>query len=575
MSSSWIRIPRGYLRRLLAGAVFGLYMAHLLYYLNPQIRISQPRLLGVTLLYAVLCGLVFGSILWVLRLVRLRLFPPAERKPHGFGLIVFSAFFSGFVYWAHLSTLRIYLPRGTTRALSNAATLIGITAFLLFLLWLIERNAGRPVSNAILLVGCLLVALSAFFLHHRRESYRTETREAVVATVRPGTGDRHTIVVAIQHLPHDWIVRLAAEAGLPWIEGARTRGYFARLETFPTASDRAIWASLATGKLPYRHGVTGRYSYRTLINAPTEEFLILPKGLNFRRWGLLPPVERIAAPLPAGRSLPVWGIFERLGLRTVVINWPSTTEPEYPTSQWVPESAFLIDGSGNRTHDERHQTRLQQARNAASEISERFPALAAIQNMAFASALTSDVAAAETALEAASRHDWALILVSLNGLDAFYRSLDVGENELPLHASPEGHALRGYIGEVDRLLARISDRFPEADLFVVSPSGPDPRQIPADILDFLHVWLTREEPGSADGFVLATGGQFAPRESAPIGETVDFVPTLLFAAGLPVARDMDGRVITELFTEEALRSHTFSLIPSYEVERLIVAGMEE
>ena len=33
-------LPWGFLKRVLAGAIFGLYMAHLLYFLNPQIDIT-------------------------------------------------------------------------------------------------------------------------------------------------------------------------------------------------------------------------------------------------------------------------------------------------------------------------------------------------------------------------------------------------------------------------------------------------------------------------------------------------------------------------------------------------------
>ncbi|MCU1348873.1 MAG: hypothetical protein JWO56_1903, partial [Acidobacteria bacterium] len=40
-----------YLKRVLAGAIFGLYMAHLLYFLNPQIDINPGRLATVTLVY--------------------------------------------------------------------------------------------------------------------------------------------------------------------------------------------------------------------------------------------------------------------------------------------------------------------------------------------------------------------------------------------------------------------------------------------------------------------------------------------------------------------------------------------
>ena len=67
-------IPWAYWKRVLAGAIFGLYMAHLLYFLNPQIDITPGRLLTVTVIYGLTCGILFGTALWILRYLRVRLF---------------------------------------------------------------------------------------------------------------------------------------------------------------------------------------------------------------------------------------------------------------------------------------------------------------------------------------------------------------------------------------------------------------------------------------------------------------------------------------------------------------------
>ena len=49
----------------------------------------------------------------------------------------------------------------------------------------------------------------------------------------------------------------------------------------------------------------------------------------------------------------------------------------------------------------------------------------------------------------------------------------------------------------------------------------------------------------------------------------DIAPTVLYALGLDVAKDMDGRVITEIFTSEFLKSHPVSCTDSYEEEGMI------
>src|SRR4028118_1045138 len=144
----------GYLKRVLAGAIFGLYMAHLLYFLNPQVDITPGRLATVTLGYGRTCGLLFGSMLYGLRVLRVRLFGrPDAYRTHGFGFVVFAAFFSAFIYWMHLNLVQIYLPRGAVRILSKATNVITVTAFVLLALWVLQRNADRRTSRAIFVIG--------------------------------------------------------------------------------------------------------------------------------------------------------------------------------------------------------------------------------------------------------------------------------------------------------------------------------------------------------------------------------------------------------------------------------------
>ena len=141
-----------YLKRVLAGAIFGLYMAHLLYLINPQVDITLARLGLVTLLYGAICGLLFGSALWGFRLLRVRLFGRPDTdgayRAHGFGFVVLAAFISAAIYWIHLTVLRGgYLPIGAIRVLAKSTNLITATAFALLLLWFVERNADRRTSR--------------------------------------------------------------------------------------------------------------------------------------------------------------------------------------------------------------------------------------------------------------------------------------------------------------------------------------------------------------------------------------------------------------------------------------------
>lgn len=520
-----------YLKRLLAGAVFGLYMAHLLYFLNPQVEITPLRLATVTLVYGLTCGLLFGSALWGLRLLRVRLFgKPEGYRTHGFGFVVCAAFVSSFIYWMHLNLVEIYLPRGAVRILSKATNVMTVTAFVLLALWVLQRNADRRTSRAIFVAGVVLIVLSSISLYQRRESYRRERKDVVVATIGAVAGHRPVILVAVRNLPYDWIVTMKGEGLLPFFDRATESEYFARLEPFHTSSPKSLWASLATGKLPYRHRVTGRFSYRTPLNRD-EPFLLLPYGVGFRAWGLIPPVERISAPLPAGEALPLWALFERLQLSSRVTKWPSVKTPAAPPAP-------------------------------VAHLAPRF-STARPQVLA---ALSSDLGALQQV-----RGDAALTAVALEGYEVAQRAMHIYLNALPPRGTPKGDALRAYAQQLDAALGTIARAHPQHLLVICSPSAVVPPELPANVLALARNQLmTPDDPGADDGFVLIAGPETEHRENPKPAYVTDVVPTVLFAAGLPVGRDMDGRVITDAFTERMLRASSLSAIQTYEAERVVV-----
>jgi hypothetical protein len=424
----------------------------------------------------------------------------------------------------NLEVFRIYLPIGAVRVLAKATNLITAVSFLLLLLWILERSADRRTARGIFVIGVIVIAVSSFFLYQRRDSYRIEKRNVVVADIGEVTGRRPVLLVAIRNLPYDWIVTMSGEGLLPFLDVTGARGYLTRLEPFETSSPKALWASLATGKLPARHGVTGRFSYRTPLNGsdPAERFLLLPSGVGFRAWGLIPPVTRISAQLPAGDALPLWTLFDRLGLATQLITWPAT------------QRAQKFSGRG-----------------VAARVDQ---------------ALAQDRDALRTASASLSPD---LRILALEGFSEAQRAHHIYTNELPPQTSSKGEAMRNYARQLDRLLADLSRAHPEQLLVICSPSAVVPPELPANA----YAMLTREigrDPGADDGFLLLAGAGIIHRPNPTPAYVSDIVPTVLFAAGLPIGRDMDGKIISEAFADEFLRTTTLSAIQTYEAEQVVV-----
>jgi hypothetical protein len=532
-----VPIRWAYLKRVLAGAIFGLYIAHLLYFLNPQVDIAPARLVFVTLVYSLMCGLLFGTALWLLRIARVKFIGrPAEGeyRAHGFGFVVLAAFIATANYWIHLMVFRDYLPVGAVRVLGKATNVITATAFALLILWFLERNADRRGSRIVFISGVLLIAISSFFLYQRRESYREEKRNVVVANIGTVAGKRPIILVAIRNLPYDWILTMSGEGILPNFDSTMKSAYVTRLEPFRTTAWMALWASLATGKLPYQHGVTGRFSYRTPLSRsdPSERFLLLPRGVGFEAWGL--PVRRFSAQLPSGDALPIWGAFQRLSMRAEVINWLPTAMPPLP----APGAALAQRFNGTGA-----------ARQGILE------------------GLSADLAAVARANDDRA---FDLRVVELDGFSAAQRALHIFTNDLPPRSSMKGEALRAYAEQIDRMIASIMLRNPDHLVVVCSPSGVVPPAVPSTIWSLAVQAIRNDDPGADDGFLLLAGPGVAHKTKPEPASVVDIVPTVLFAADLPIGRDMDGRVLTDAFGDDFLRQTKISAIQTYEAEHLVV-----
>jgi len=557
-----------YLKRVLAGAIFGLYIAHLLYFLNPQIDITPGRLATVTIVYGLICGLLFGTALWILRALRVRLFGKPETngsfRPHGFGFVVLAAFFATAIYWMHLEVFRIFLPIGATRVLSKATNLITATSFVLLLIWFAERNADRRMSRILFVIGVVVIAISSFFLYQRRDAYRTEEHAVVVADIGTVAGQRPIIVVAIRNLPYDWILTLAGEGSLPFFEQARTHGYLTRLEPFPTISPKSLWASVATGKLPFRHGVTGRLGYRTPLNRAGERFLIIPAGVGFQAWGLIPPVSRIPTPLPSGLSLPLWTLFERLGLHASVIGWP-WSEPA-GAARIVTDRYF--DNPAGNVAPPQFAAEIARLHAAPPESeTQRFNGTGAARQR-IVNGLAADLTS--MAILRDSAPSFPLTVCTLGGFEQAQRAIHIFSDDLPSRSTVKGLVLRAYAEQLDKMLAALARDYPNHMIVVVSPSGPVPPQLPATPYALLHDFIDPADPSSDDGFVLIRGAGVVHSEKPRSAYAVDIVPTVLYLAGLPVGRDMDGSVLSEAFSEELLRSNPLSLVQTYEAQRLVV-----
>ena len=123
-----------------------------------------------------------------------------------------------------------------------------------------------------------MAVLSVYAMVERREAFQPAPR-AHPAPAVVEAGQRPKLwVIGIDAATLDAILPLAGQGRLPFLATVLQNGAYGRLSSIvPTRRD-ALWTTLATGKYPFKHGITGRRAYRRPSSLPAPSSASSPPG---------------------------------------------------------------------------------------------------------------------------------------------------------------------------------------------------------------------------------------------------------------------------------------------------------
>jgi hypothetical protein len=366
------------------------------------------------------------------------------------------------------------------------------------------------------------------------------------------------------------IVRPMLEQGrLPHLAAIARAGFFGPLRAhFPISSPR-IWTSMATGKVPDKHGIVG-FAHR--VDGEQR---------------LYTSVDR--------RVHALWNIASDAGCSVAVVNWWNTYPPEKVNGVVVSDHLLALDIAGRRKltgatspttgsiawpleWDERARALLTEQApltDVADPFAEptAFPAWARPDRLSLRYDNDLDVARVALAIETELRPD--LMLVFFPGIDRVSHQLWASvapekAYKYPLAMTPEerahtAEALRRYYVFTDSLIGLLMERYADDDLvLVVSDHGFEP----ATGLGFLSGG--HHTARAIDGVIFARGAGVGtpPREHRRRLSVNDITPSVLTWLGLPIGADMDGAPAPFLLDAEPRRIATYDTSP---IERLPIA----
>jgi hypothetical protein len=573
---------------LFAGLLASVYLTLLLLHLNPSVPLTAdaagPLFTIATLSYGLHIAVV-SYALYVLRQIAVA--EPSSPGWISLRLLTWSAaVLSGtaaVITWLHASGLQNALDRRAWPGIMYAATAFAIASLVFLGLGLarVAAQKGRRTAVGILFtLATTSSILVPFWLRADRASVGSDTAPPSSIDPEPVSGAR-VVLLCLDGASLDVISPAVAAGRLPNFGRILERGASMHLATTRPTQPEPVWASVMTGVWPARHGVRGTARYRPFNGAVAID--VLPDYLFSQaliRLGLL--IEEPYSPA-SFESLPLWQIAARYGVPTGLIGLP-LTHPADSRAGFIVSDRFhrrsdrsaVLDArpavSPARIDDVARAVLAAEQGQPATESHVRLDLLP--QTGESGSTVEADRLHHLLARQLGSAEHVRLLAVRYAGLDAVahyylrYADPDAYGDVSDEERRQFGRVLDDYYAYVDSLVGDALSSLGEDDLLlVVSGFGMEPLTFGKRLLERVigDPRFTGTHERGPDGFLLAYGAPVAPARQAR-GAVVDVAPTLLYFLGLPVARDMDGFVRTELFSRAFNEQRTITFIPTYRVQ---------
>ena len=382
-------------------------------------------------------------------------------------------------------------------------------------------------------------------------------------------------MVGIESATLDAILPLTEQGRLPFLANLLQQGAYGRLAGFEPVDEMPLWTSLATGQYPYRHGVVSAEVRRAPFAEPGAEIHLLPVGFAMPAWasllGMTPSGE------PTARSPSLWEVLERSRLSTALVGWPA---PEASVDR---SEIVISDGlfRGMPTDSDRRAGWLDRALARELRPDTVDPAVFARFGeeplFEVKQALAQDLWREAIALEILSEGSPDALLVHLPGLQevsrryfgAYIATQFEGRQDDRLDAATQ--VVTAYYAHLDDSIRRLWERVDGPKLLaVVSTWGADD----APAWRRLAMAISGRGPAvsgrfdnAPDGVLMLLGESLRSGTFLDDADVVDVAPTLLYGLGLPIASDLDGRVLTRSFGGTFLNRTPLTFVPSFPRQR--------
>jgi predicted AlkP superfamily phosphohydrolase/phosphomutase len=565
-----------------AAALAAGYIVLLVLQLNPSIPLTPsgvgPVVVSVGAFYVAQLTVMFYVALVVRQMLSSETHSPGWIS---IGVVVWlgaaAAAAGAVLMWGNLQTFAPMLEPAIRTAMVRSTVAMIVASMLFVVVGLVRAQLGARARkwNALLVAaiaaGSILIPLAL----RGRGSWPVLEARPIDAAADFGSADRsaRVTILALDAASLDFITSAAAEGRLPNFGRILDAGSVMHLATIHPTSPEAVWAAVATGKLPQKNGVRSAGIYHMRGGGTMELLPDYCLAHALVRLGFLSEEAHTSATL---RARTLWSILSTFHVSVGVVGW-SLTYPAPPVRGYLVSDSYVRSAS----------------RSSDADAAVYPPDLGVGAALAAADSDPDDVAvvaaaSVESRVDTPGRIDHAYDRIA-RALAAShptqvtiqrFQSLDPIGHYFLRYAVPGefgdvtdderrrlGPVLEKHYAFVDEAIGRaIAALGPDDLLLVVSgygmrPLSPTKRLLEKAIGD---PDVSGTHDGAPDGFLMAYGAPVAKGRLAVQGWVVDVVPTVLYFLGLPVARDMDGYARTDLFQRAFTDERPITFIPTYD-----------
>jgi predicted AlkP superfamily phosphohydrolase/phosphomutase len=582
-----------YLRMLsnsVAAATLGtVYVLTLVIDLNPALPLTPSRvapLVGTIGVYYAFHLTVLCYILLVLRqLLARRVFSPAWISVSvlvWLGAVIAAA--GAALMWVNLSIFALVLDGATAASLDDGAVVLSVATGAFLLLALLRSRApdARAAWGTLLVIITAGSVVAPLVLRGRGVSPVLEAAPigaSIDPSIDASPSDRsaRVAVIAIDGGSLDLIAKATAEGRLPNFGRILDGGAVRHLATLHPTSAEAVWAAVATGKLPQKNGVRSAGIYQLAGGGGSVQLLpdyCFAHGLE--RLGFLVATPHTSATF---RTRTIWSVLGTHGFTVGVVGWPLTQPAPvvrgYLVADTYPRVALTPSGIDDPSalYPPELQAEAAAALDSAMNEAPTIVTAADDRDPRDDAATRTDLIYDRIARTLATAHPAQVTLTRYQGLDAlghyflrFAMPSEFGDVSDDEHRRLGGVLERHY-AVLDEAIGRAMAALGSDDLLlVVSGYGMEPLNLGRRLIERVmgDPDLSGTHDAAPDGFLMAYGASVARSRPQTRASVVDVAPTLLYFLGLPVGRDMDGYVRTDLFRSSFTEDRPITYIPTYD-----------